>query len=102
MNVPWRTEFTWMTVEVRAFIDLLCLGQKHHLPHSRLLLLNYRLLGMVSHTPRRTSHKINRIICFLVFFFLMKGHQQGLAHFAASLVFILDLLEHDKRGEILC
>lgn len=31
MSVPWRTEFSWLTVEVRAFIDLLCLGQTHHL-----------------------------------------------------------------------
>lgn len=31
MSVPWRTEFSCLTVEVRAFIDLLWLGQKHHL-----------------------------------------------------------------------
>lgn len=31
MSVPWRTDLSWLTVEVRAFIDLLWLGQKHHL-----------------------------------------------------------------------
>lgn len=80
MRVPWWTEFSWLTIEVRAFIDLLWLGQKHHLAlcnasQPPAAPINSRLLG-----------------------------EDKVHHLFTSLVFVLNLLEHDKRGPklILC
>lgn len=77
--------------QLRSEPLLICCGRDRNtiwpcaIPHSCLLLLNYRLLRVVSHGLRRTSQKINCIIC-LFFFCRVKGHQQGL-HFAACIHF---------------
>lgn len=97
MSVPWRTDLSWLTVEVRAFIDLLWLGQKHHLAMcnasqppaaSKLLPARHGISHREKDKPEDKLHHL--------FFFSFAGLRQGL-HFAASLLFILDVSEHDKR-----
>lgn len=72
MRVPWWTEFSWLTIEVRAFIDLLWLGQKHHLAlcnasQPPAAPINYRLLGVVSRRRWTASSVFFSCICFKSF-----------------------------------
>lgn len=83
MSVPWRTEFSWLTVEVRAFIDLQWLGQKHHLalcnasqqPAAPKLLPAPR---GISHSEKdKPEDKLHHPF-FSFFFYRVRMYRQGL------------------------
>lgn len=80
-------EFSWLTVEVRVSIDLLRLGQKHHLAPSN-----------ASKPPAAKLPPARRGISQSE----EDEPEDKLALFFSPLAFVSNLLEHDKGGLTLC